>query len=137
MARVEGVSVGFIVRGLIASEVKRVVNGATRKCLDSRRVARLKRLVAVPMAEATGWADLQRSLSGLGFELRPAGGGLALYRLPGGERLCKSSELGFAYARLVRRFRAPMPGHPHKMQHVLEQLAPEDMEDDFYLIEEY
>ena len=29
-----------------------------------------------------------------------------------GARLCKGSELGFAYRALVTRFRAPMPGHP-------------------------
>ena len=66
---------------------------------------------------------------------RPAGGGLALHRLTTGDRLCTSSEIGFAYSRLVKRFGAPMPGHPHTMRHLLGPAAPEEVDDDFDLIE--
>ncbi|WP_084667914.1 relaxase family protein [Nioella nitratireducens] len=136
LARRQDVTVGFIVRGLIASELKRQANTKARNCADGRLVARLQRLLAGAMAEARSWQDLHRRLSDLGYELRPSGGGLTVHRLSGDERLCKSSDLGFAYTRLVKRFRAPMPGHPRKMQHVLERLAPEDMEEDFEVIEE-
>ena len=66
------------------------------------------------MAEATSWDGLARRLKDLGYELRPAGRGLPLYDTEG-IRLCKSSEPGFAHARLVTRFSAAMPGHPHRM----------------------
>jgi len=48
-----------------------------------------------------------------GYVLRAAGGGLALHDWPGDRRLCKASELGFSYSRLMRRFSSPFPEHPH------------------------
>ena len=69
------------------------------------------------------------SRSSRGFELRPAGGELTLHDAEG-TRLCKSSELGFAYARLVKRFAAPMPGHLHKMAHLLIKKAAERVPSD-------
>lgn len=129
-------SVDHLLRDLIRKELKRAANAKTRNCADERLVARLQRLLAPTMADATGWSDVQDRLARLGFTLRPSGGGLTVHRLPGGERLCKSSEIGFAYARLARRFGAPMPGHPHRLRHVLGSSGPEDMPDDFDLIEE-
>ena len=45
--------------------------------------------------------------------LRAAGGGLALHDRSGDRRMCKASELGFSYSRLMRRFGAPFPSHSH------------------------
>ena len=56
---------------------------------------------------------LEENLESLGFEFRPAGGGLALHRIEDGERLCKASELGFSYSRLIERFGEGLPGHAH------------------------
>ena len=136
IAAQDGVGIDHILRGLIAREIKRAKNAKTRQCADERLVARLQRLLAPTMAAATDWPDLQDRLHAAGFELRPAGGGLTLHRLPAGDRLCKSSEIGFAYARLVKRFGAPMPGHPHRMRHLLGPAGPEEAADDFALIEE-
>lgn len=69
--------------------------------------------LAADLADADSWADLARRLAAKGYALREAGGGLALYSHPEGRRLCKASELGFSYGRLVRRFRTPLPGHSH------------------------
>ncbi|MFT4959961.1 MAG: hypothetical protein ACI92Z_001038 [Paracoccaceae bacterium] len=49
-----------------------------------------------------------------GYALREAGGGLALHSHPEGVRMCKASELGHAYASLMRRFGAPFPTHSHR-----------------------
>ena len=135
LATQEGVSVDHFIRGLVSREIKRAPDVETRNCADERLVARLQRLLAPTMAGATSWNDLQDRLTRVGFELRPAGGGLALHRLTTGDRLCKSSEVGFAYSRLVKRFGAPMPGHPHTMRHLLGPAAPEEVDDDFDLIE--
>ncbi|PIV76823.1 MAG: hypothetical protein COW55_00100 [Rhodobacteraceae bacterium CG17_big_fil_post_rev_8_21_14_2_50_65_11] len=136
LAAEQDLSVDHIIRGLITREIRRAADAKTRQCADERLVARLQRLLAPTMAEAIDWHDLQRRLRAVGFELRPAGGGLTLHRLPTGARLCKSSEIGFAYSRFVKRFGAPMPGHPHKMRHLLNRAHPEETDDDVDLIEE-
>ena len=96
MAAQDGVGIDHILRGLIAREIKRAKK---RRRADERLVARLQRLLAPTMAEATDWPDLQDCLRAAGFELRPDGGGLTLHRLPTGDRLCKSCAIGFAYSR--------------------------------------
>ena len=47
------------------------------------------------------------------YHLREAGGGLALHHSVDGARVCKASELGHSYSKLMRRFREPFPGHAH------------------------
>lgn len=111
------VTPGQVLRDLLRREFGRGTAKRSHRA-DEPLVARLQRLLAVPMAEATTWDDLHRRLGALGFSVRPAGGGLTLHGADG-TRLCKSSELGFAYARFVKRFGAPMPGHPHRMAHLL------------------
>ncbi|MEL7091683.1 MAG: hypothetical protein AAFN94_08115 [Pseudomonadota bacterium] len=125
LARKRDVTLGHLVRQALEDELKRAVP-KTRTCADEGLVARLQRLLAGDFAAATGWDDLDRALAAKGFAVQPAGGGLVVVDA-GGKRMCKSSELGFGYARLVRRFHAAMPGHPHRMQHLLED-DPEDFE---------
>ncbi len=112
------VTPGQVLRDLLAKELRRHANAKTPNRADERLVARLQRLLASDMAAASGWRDLQARLARHGYELRPAGGGLTLHRLSDGARLCKGSEIGFAYSRLVRRFGCAMPGHPHRMSHI-------------------
>jgi hypothetical protein len=38
---------------------------------------------------------------------------LALHRHPSGIRVCKVSELGYGYSKLIERFRTAFPGHTH------------------------
>lgn len=131
-------TVGQILRDLVRSEMKRQSNAKTPNRADEHLVARLQRLLVPTMADATSWEDLHLRLSALDYRIQPAGGGLTVHSA-NGTRLCKSSELGFAYARLVRKFRAPMPGHPHKMKHILAAIRdiPEDATDDFDVIERF
>jgi len=130
-------SVGQVLRTLVEAEMKRKTNAKTPNRADEKLVARLQRLLVPTMASALDWNDLHARLAALNHSVRPAGGGLTIHDLVTGDRLCKSSELGFAYSRLVRKFRQPMPGHHHKMAHVLAAIRglPSDDADDFDVIE--
>ncbi|MEM6758981.1 MAG: hypothetical protein AAF601_05830 [Pseudomonadota bacterium] len=125
LARRRDVTFGHLVRHALEEELKRAAP-KTRTRADEGLVARLQRLLAGDFAAATSWDDLDQSLAAKGFGVQPAGGGLVVVDA-GGKRMCKSSELGFAYARLVKRFQAAMPGHPNQMLHLLVD-DPEDFE---------
>jgi hypothetical protein len=73
----------------------------------------VRALLAEDFAHATGWEDLQRRLRRKGYRIAESGGGIALEHHPDGARVCKGSDLGYAYAALMRRFNAPLPGHSH------------------------
>lgn len=81
---------------------------------EERLLAPVRARVAADLAQATGWGDLQARMKAHGFVFRERGGGLALHRLSDGEKLCKGSEIGAAYADLIRRFHGPFPGHSHR-----------------------
>jgi len=126
-------SVGHVVRDILRKTTRAGPPAKTPNRADERLVARLQRLLAPDMASATSWDDIQARLARHGFTLRPAGGGLTVHARASGERLCKSSELGFAYSRLVRKFQAPMPGHPHRMPHLLTKEVAEARNPDDHL----
>lgn len=113
VASAQDVTIGHLVRKLLGKEVDRRLRAKTSERADERLVAALQALLATDMALARGWDDLFSRLAAHGFELRPAGGGLTLHKLPCGQRLCKASDLGFSYRTFVARFQAPLPGHPH------------------------
>ena len=77
---------------------------------DERLIAMLRARFAGDFAYAGDWYDLIRRLRDQGVCLREAGGGLALFSLASGARLCKASDIGFSLNKLARRFRAPFPG---------------------------
>lgn len=135
LATAQDVTLGQLVRTALDQEIRRS-KPKPRNCADEALVARLQRLLAADMAAATSWEDLAQALQRRGFSLRPAGGGLTLHDHTG-QRLCKSSELGFGYARLVKRFNAPMPGHPHRMPHLLSGPSKTEEPDDFDVIEPF
>lgn len=112
VAQARDVSLGALIRAALSAEIRRAnLPAKTPNRADERLVDPLRALLAVDFGEARSWPDLQSRLSAKGFALREAGGGLALHALPDGTRLCKASELGHAYASLMRRFGAPFPGH--------------------------
>ena len=113
VAAAQDVTIGHLVRHLLAKEVERRLNPKTSNRADEGLLAALQALLAKDMAEATGWDDLAERLARHGYELRPAGGGIVLHKKSCGTRVCKGSELGFAYRTLVQRFQTGMPGHPH------------------------
>lgn len=66
------------------------------------------------------WAELELKLEKIDLKMKPSGGGLALWEISTDKRVCKSSEVGWSYSTLVKRFKCPMPGHPLRMQHLLD-----------------
>ena len=113
LAAGQDVSLGHLVRELLKKEITRQLSAKTSNRTDERLVAALQALLARDMAEATSWSNLSYRLARHGYGIAPAGGGIILIRRPCGTRVCKASELGFAYRTLVKRFRAGLPGHPH------------------------
>lgn len=109
----QDVTIGHLVRQLLAREVQRRLHPKMSNRADESLVVALQALLACDMAEASGWDDLDRRLARHGYTLRPAGGGIALHKRSCGTLVCKGSELGFAYPTLLRRFRMAMPDHPH------------------------
>lgn len=109
----QDVAIGYLVRHLLAKEIDRRLHPKTPNRADEGLVAALQALLARDIAEAVGWQDLAGRLRQHGYELRASGGGLALYKLSWGTRLCKGSERGFPYRKLVDRFQSGMPDHPH------------------------
>jgi len=107
------ITIGQLVRDLVAKEIERRKNARPPNRADEHLVAPLRARLAPDFAEALDWRDLDSRLRAKDFELRPAGGGLALHRHSSGERLCKASELGFSYSKLIERFQAGFPGHSH------------------------
>ncbi len=87
--------------------------GKRRASADERLLAGLRPLVAKAIAASRTWSELQTALRAEGLGYAPRGGGLALVSEPDGGVLCKASEVGPGYAALIRRFRAPFPGHGH------------------------
>ncbi len=62
---------------------------------------------------STSWDELQEKLRSEGFELKPKGGGIIAQSLSDKGETHKASELGYAYSRLIKRYGAGFPGHPH------------------------
>lgn len=146
IARQRDITLGQLIRDLLAREVSRHNNTRPPIRADERLVAPLRARLADDLAFATGWADLDSRLKAKGYVLCAAGGGLALHMWPDGRRVCKASELGFSYARLMHRFRVPFPGHPHVfpargLSHSPKDMAPPDTTDgadeDFDVIERF
>lgn len=117
VATARDVTIGHMVRVLLKREVDRQLSTKRDGGTDERLLAALQALLARDMADATDWDDLATRLRPHGYVLRPSGGGVVLFKISCGTRVCKGSELGFAYGTLTERFGAPMPGHPHQMSH--------------------
>lgn len=113
IARERDVTLGQMVRDLLARKISRHQNARPPVRADERLVAPLRARLAHDLASSTDWEDLDQRLKAKGYVLRAAGGGLALHLWPQDARLCKASDLGFSYSRLMRRLGAPFPGHGH------------------------
>lgn len=109
----EDITTGQLVRDLLAKEINRRRKARSPIRADERLLAPLRARLAPEFAAAQNWSELQNRLKRCGYTLQPAGGGLALHIWPDGTRVCKASELGFGYSRLIQRFRAAFPGHAH------------------------
>ena len=133
LAREQDVTTGHLVRTILSHEISRCKNARPPIRADERLIAPLRARLAPILGRETTWESLQAALRCAGYELRQAGGGLALHSHPDGVRVCKASELGFSYSQLMLRLRAPFPGHTHT--HLFERLNLDLVDDDFDVIE--
>ncbi len=108
----QDVTIGHLVRHLLAKEIDRRLGPRTNGKPDENLVAAVDVLLTQEMSEADGWDDLAARLVHYGFELRPDGDDISLHKRFCGTHVCKGSDLGFAYRTLVRRFGCGMHGHP-------------------------
>lgn len=108
---------GAMMRSLMKQELKSWSERRARKdeVRNEPLLARLRLRVAKSYSSATSWTDFITRLSEDDLELRPMGGGLALFDLISGERLAKASDVGPGYSDMIRRFRSGFPGH-HQRQ---------------------
>ena len=113
IAQDDDISLGQLIRDLLSKEISRRRNARPPVRADEQLVAPLRARLASDLAHATSWDDLQSRLRTKGFVLREAGGGLALHAWPSDQRVCKASDLGFSYSRLMQRLGAAFPGHAH------------------------
>ena len=118
VATARDVTIGHMVRQLLKREVARQLSDRPTDAPDARLLAALQALLARDMADAAGWDDMAERLRLHGYDLRPVGGGVVLYKTSCNTRVCKGSEIGFGYSALVKRFGCAMPGHPHTMAHL-------------------
>ncbi|MEM6713263.1 MAG: hypothetical protein AAF590_13420 [Pseudomonadota bacterium] len=113
LARERDVTVGQLVRDLLAKEISKGKLARPPVRAEEQLVAPLRARLADDLAYARSWEELDLRLKAKGYKLVAAGGGLALHQRSTGRRMCKASELGFSYSKLASRIGAPFPGHPH------------------------
>lgn len=108
----QDVTIGHLVRQLLKSEVDRRLGAEPTASEDEGLVMALRVLFNSEIALTQNWPELSLRLADHGYELRPSGTELTIHKRPCGRSLCQTSDIGFPYRRLVRRFRCGMPGHP-------------------------
>lgn len=112
LARRERVSLSALVQEAVRREVQRRGRRPKAEGPDEALLSPLRAHLADDFAFATGWAELETRLQHKGYRLVESGPGLILATWPGGEKLCKASDLGYSHARLSRKFGQPWPDHP-------------------------
>ncbi len=108
----ENTTLERLIRKSIDKELYRRTRAKRAFKPDERLVAPLRALLADDLAYAQDWSDLQRRIGAKGYRVAESGGGIAVFRLDG-TKVCKGSDLGCSYSRLMRQFGAPLPGHAH------------------------
>ena len=109
LAHERGITVGAMIRHYLEHETTK-----PPETLPERTV----RLTTSILERARNWDDLSDQLHQAGYTLKPHGTGLALYDARTGKYICNTSKAGFKYRKLVKRFRAVMPGHPQGARHL-------------------
>ena len=112
LARERDVTVSQLLRDLVINELRRKQYARQTVRADDRLVAPMRARLADDLAHSRTWEDLKNRLHGKGYVVVASGGGLALHTIATGRRVCKASDLGFSYRRLVKRIGTPFPGQP-------------------------
>ncbi|MEM9708306.1 MAG: hypothetical protein AAF871_05890 [Pseudomonadota bacterium] len=75
----------------------------------------LSEMIETAIEAGVDWAGLQNSLTRTGVALRPRGLGLAIHTWPDDRFVCKSGDLGFSFAELIRRLGRGEPPDPSRI----------------------
>ncbi len=123
LAQERGVTVSQLLRDLVTREINMTHRARPTETAQKQMVQSLKDRLLPDFTQAKSWSDLTARLKIRGYCLIAAGGGLALHSRDNGRRVCKASELGFAYRQLIKQMGEAFPGHPHAWvaQRVLSQ----------------
>jgi len=117
LAEEQKVSVGQIIRVAIDREIRRRTKSKLPEKADARLFEHLQARLGEDFQSSENWQTLQKRLSGKGYRLRESGGGLDLTDRATGNHLCKTSDLGYEYSKLLRKFRSPFPRDNRKISY--------------------
>lgn len=81
------------------------------KTRETDALAIVAQKVFAGLAKSSNWAEMQAALAEDDLEYFERGGGLAIRVRSTGAYVCKGSEVGPGYMKLIGKFRAPFPGH--------------------------
>ena len=112
IAAEEDVSLGQLIRDAVKKELYRRLRAKRAVRPDERLVAPLRSLLADDLAYSKSWTDLLGRLRSKGYTLAESGGGLILTDLLG-SRICKASDPGYSYTKLMHRIGRPFPKPVH------------------------
>lgn len=110
IAKQDNISIEQVLRDAVNRDLDRREEVKKPVRIDKRHISPLRALLADDFAFSKNWKELQSRLSSKGYILREAGEGLHLHK-KNGDRICESSELGYGYASLMRRFQHPFSCH--------------------------
>ncbi len=113
VARDEDLSVGQVIRTAIDRDFRRRDDLFRPNRVCETLLAPLRARVTEDFIHAKDWRDLKARLLGQGFILRESGGGMAIHDAITGRFEARTSEIGFGYPALLRRFGSHFPGHSH------------------------
>lgn len=109
VATAREVTIGHMVRQLLKREVERQLASKDITMVSESLISAVQTLLARDIADASDWDDIAEQLRPHGYVFKLHEGGLVLYKISCGTRICTGSELGFSYASLVERFGVQMP----------------------------
>ena len=112
---------GAIVREALAEYIAvcdRMADAPTRQVPSGNTqpaptLEKYKPTVGSAVMASSDWNELAINLARHDLELAPKGGGLVVCRKSEQKVLCKASELGFPYSKLIKRYQCGYPGHSH------------------------
>ena len=86
----QDVTVGHLIRETLDAKLSKKCDARPPVRADERLVATMRARLAPIFGSSTDWQELEQKLHAEGYELRPAGGELALHSWPEDVRLCKT-----------------------------------------------
>ena len=106
-------SVGEIVREAISQFVDQIEESLQeeKQNIKSNEVLQCHEILKEVLPNVENWKGLNDQLIKYGIEYYERGGGLALRWTTDKKYICKASEVGPGYSRLIKKFNSPFPNH--------------------------